>query len=461
MRRFMLRSVAALLASTGLAVAQTPATPAKGEAKKPSSVRRVSHESKAKDAADDGIVLTGHGAVEIDEANAWSMPGDVKPAVPDGPAAEEPCGPCTSPGRFFLDAEYLLWALKDAPLPVPLVTTGTTTSAGVLGRPGTQTVYGGQAIGYDLESGGRLRAGWWFDKGQHLGMEASGFFLGDSDGGTRLQTTPTGTPLLTRPVVNALNGLEAANPVAVPNLMGGGVDVHSVASLYGMEANLLGSLFRSDWCSADMLFGFGYYGLSEDLTITTRSSPIVLGGGAAFNGRSVGAPNSVSVMDRFEARNDFYGGQLGVRTEFIRHCIILGLEAKLAVGNIHQSIGTIGQTQLRGGSGGILGTSSGGLLALGTNSGLQTRDQFGYIPQGAVKLGYRFTDHISLFASYSFLYWFDVVRPGDQIDRTVNPRQVPSNLQFGLPGGPPQPVSQFNHSDLWAQGLGLGFEIRY
>lgn len=461
MRNVLIRSVAALLASTGLAVAQTPAAPARGETKKSAPVRRSASETKGKENSDSGVVQVGHHFVENDDANAWSMPGDVKPVVPEEPAPEETCGPCTSPGRFFFEGEYLLWALKDAPLPVPLVTTGTTTSAGVLGRPGTQTVYGGQAIGYDLESGGRARAGWWFDKTQHLGMEAGGFFLGDSDGGTRLLSTPTGTPLLAQPIVNALNGLEAANPVAVPNLMSGGVEVQSVASLYGLEANLLGSLFRSEWCCSDMLVGFGYYGLSEDLTITTRSSPIVLGGGAAFDGRSVGAPNSVSVRDRFEARNDFYGGQLGVRTEFKRYNILLGLEAKLAVGNIHQSIGTFGQTQLRGGSGGILGTTSGGLLALASNSGLQTRDQFGYIPQGAVKLGYRFGEHFSIFGSYNFLYWFDVVRPGDQIDRTVNPRQVPSNLQFGVPGGPPQPTSQFNHSDLWAQGLGLGFEIRY
>ncbi len=65
-------------------------------------------------------------------------------------------------------------------------------------------------------------------------------------------------------------------------------------------------------------------------------------------------------------------------------------------------------------------------------------------PQWRVKLG------------YTFLYWSSVVRPGDQIDRDVNPNLLPPEATplTGLQ----RPVFTFVESDLWVNGLNLGLE---
>src|SRR5437868_5553269 len=50
-------------------------------------------------------------------------------------------GDCGARGEtFWVTAEYLLWWIKDSPLPVPLVSTG------VIGEPGTAVSLGGRPL---------------------------------------------------------------------------------------------------------------------------------------------------------------------------------------------------------------------------------------------------------------------------------------------------------------------------
>ena len=55
-----------------------------------------------------------------------------------------------------------------------------------------------------------------------------------------------------------------------------------------------------------------------------------------------------------------------------------------------------------------------------TNIGQQTRNQFEVVPEVQVRGGYNVTSNLRLFAGYDFLYMSRVVRPGDQIDTTLN-----------------------------------------
>ena len=61
----------------------------------------------------------------------------------------------------------------------------------------------------------------------------------------------------------------------------------------------------------------------------------------------------------------------------------------------------------------------------GSNSGSFNRDRFAVVPETDLVLGFRVTPHIKLLIGYSFLYWSNVVRPGDQIDTVIDPRQLP------------------------------------
>jgi len=61
------------------------------------------------------------------------------------------------------------------------------------------------------------------------------------------------------------------------------------------------------------------------------------------------------------------------------------------------------------------------------------------------------------------LYWTNVVRPGQQIDRSLDEAQIPNFDTLG-PGSPStlgRPAVPFRQSDFWAQGLNLGVEFRY
>ena len=109
----------------------------------------------------------------------------------------------------------------------------------------------------------------------------------------------------------------------------------------------------------------------------------------------------------------------------------------------------------------MLSLLPGGLLAVSSNSGVMSRDEFTFVPEGSARLGLHITNYVSVFVGYTFLYWFDVARPTDQIDRTVNPTLVPANLSFGSTMGPARPAVNFQKTDFWAQGISFGFEVRY
>jgi hypothetical protein len=101
------------------------------------------------------------------------------------------------------------------------------------------------------------------------------------------------------------------------------------------------------------------------------------------------------------------------------------------------------------------------VLALGTNGGRQSHDEFGVVPEVNFNVGYQLRPCLRLYAGYTFLYLSDVARPGDQVNTTINTALVPSSPQFGTPGGSAQPGPLFNRTDYWAQGVNIGLALRY
>jgi len=66
-----------------------------------------------------------------------------------------------------------------------------------------------------------------------------------------------------------------------------------------------------------------------------------------FNGESILAPATVSVLDSFKTRNDFYGGQVGATLDFHpgKWCF-LTVGSRVAFGNTHETLNTLGSTTL-------------------------------------------------------------------------------------------------------------------
>src|SRR5262249_22305628 len=95
------------------------------------------------------------------------------PAEPPAPEAHFPAEKI--PPRLGGGVDYLLWWVKDGPVPFPLVTTGNTAAAvpGALGQPGTQVLFGSNDVDFGGLSGVRGTLGLWIGPDARCGVEWS------------------------------------------------------------------------------------------------------------------------------------------------------------------------------------------------------------------------------------------------------------------------------------------------
>jgi hypothetical protein len=359
-------------------------------------------------------------------------------------------------------AEYLLWWVRNQPVATPLVTTGTPASMGALGAPGTVVLFGGSDIDYHTFSGGRftLGLGWGSSCDGALGVEGSGFFLEKRIANMVATSSVTGVPILARPFQNALDATESEALVSFPGAARGSVVVSSGTSLYGWDVDLAAAGYRDgDW-KLGLLGGFRYLNLTEDLNIGQVSS-LLPGGTAGFGfGNALVPPTTVTIVDHFGTRNEFYGGQLGARVEYGGDHFFVSVLSKVALGSVHEVVDLAGFTSGTG-PGTVAGTTPGGLLVVSSNAGRRAHDEFAVVPEFGINVGYQVCRAFRVFVGYSFLYVSDVVRPGDQINRVVNPALIPASTSFGKGTGPAEPTFSFQRTDFWAQGVNFGLEFRF
>ena len=149
-----------------------------------------------------------------------------------------------------------------------------------------------------------------------------------------------------------------------------------------------------------------------------------------------------TVEDRFQTRNQFFGGQLGARADYAWKMLTIGLTGKVALGNNHE-VSTISGASTQTG----LPPFNGGQYTQPTNIGTLTHDHFSCVPQVGLKVSVNLTSWVSVFAGYDFMYWTGVARAGDQLDRSVNPSQSPI---FGAGRRPrrPRPPGRQLHQQL-------------
>ena len=454
---------AVVLLSAGLASAQPSGGPKPGPmaiAPTPYAPATLSWGGELQEVPAPQPAPSAPSALKPGQASAAVSPYTRTPLLPPSGQAPCPLPSCTTPtdpaapGRIWASAEYLLWWTKDSRLP-PLVTGGAPGAGAILG-PGTGVLFGGSRLDQDPQSGGRFFLGGWLNPARTLGVEASYLFLGTVS--TDFQAGANGgpgTPAIGRPFYDASRNAENSQLVAFPGLVGGRVLATVSTRLQGWEGNGVCNLYRSPTVEVDGLFGFRYLelveglGIGEDLTVLP-GNPFI--GGSAFR-----------VLDDFATSNRFYGGQLGLRGFIRRGNWSLSGTAKVALGDSHQVVGINGSTLIvpAAGSGLGGGLQPGGLLALPSNIGRYQRDQFAVVPEVTVKVGYWLTRSIRATIGYTFLYYSAVARPGDQVNRVVNPGLLPVNQPTGPVAGPAQPNFVFHGSDFWAQGLNLGLELRY
>ena len=169
-------------------------------------------------------------------------------------------------------------------------------------------------------------------------------------------------------------------------------------------------------------------------------------------------------QDAFDCRNYFYGGQIGGQAEFRHKRLVLRTQAKVALGAMQAVVVTSGRLVTNDFTGFTnLQSFPAGYLAGPTNNGKQSATRFAVVPEVNFNVGYQVTRRIALLVGWSFLYASNVARPGDQIDRVINPSQFPAIT--GIPTtsvvGVPRPTPQMNSTDFWAQGINFALQVNY
>lgn len=367
------------------------------------------------------------------------------------------CDMCCVP-RNWITADYLLWWTKGNNLPAMVTTSpaGTPqTDAGVIGAANTAVLFGNGEIDNEDRSGLRLTFGHWADPDGTVGIQATYFSVFDDTGTGDFfaQTTGVigaggGSPILARPFFNVdpANTGEDARLVSFPNVVDGSISITSSSEMHSASV-----LLRQHWRSGcrgriDLIGGYRYFRLRdgflvrEGLVLTDPAGLLPIG-------------TTLAIEDRFLAENDFHGGDMGFLAEFWNGCWTLELLAKVALGNLHREATISGQTVIDTPPAGGAVVSNGGLLALPTNSGSQTSNDFAALPEFGINVKYEPRRNVAIQAGYTLLLLNDVSRSGELIDRVVNATQ----LNGGALVGTARPTSQFdNQTDFWAQGLNVG-----
>jgi hypothetical protein len=101
------------------------------------------------------------------------------------------------------------------------------------------------------------------------------------------------------------------------------------------------------------------------------------------------------------------------------------------------------------------------VLAQQSNIGEQSNTEFAAVPEFGVTFGYQVTCNVRATVGYTFIYWPNVVRPGDQIDTRLNLSQFPTTAGPGTLVGEAAPGRSFNDTNFWVQGLNFGLEFRF
>ena len=362
-----------------------------------------------------------------------------------GPAAAQTA--MSSPdGRFYGRAEYLLWWTKDGPQPTPLVTTG------FLNDPSTKVIMGGEDVDFGRHNGARLTLGYWLTDDRAWGVEASGLYLPTVT--ERQRVSSSGQPRsvdLVVPFFNPTRGTEAFTNVSLAGAFSGAATERATSRLWGAEGNVVFGLTNPRPFRLELLGGFRYLNLAEGFAFKVSSPDLPPGPVTVFDTR-----------DAFDANNDFYGGQLGVRGRYDAGRFMADATLKVALGVMRQTVDVAGSLTTNF-FGPAVGTLPGGIFALPTNIGSHSRDVFAVVPEAGINVGVRLTSWATLVFGYTFLYASNVARPGNQIDRVVNPSQSPA-ISLTNPAalnGAARPAFKFEGSDFWAHGLNAGIALNF
>jgi hypothetical protein len=369
------------------------------------------------------------------------------------------------PSHGWVQMDYLMWWQAGMNVP-PLLSSSTAgtaqANAGVLGLSSTSLLLGDEDLVDDRLNGGRLRFGWWFANCPTVGIE--GEYLGFNTLEQNQEVQSTGNPILARPFFNIAPDTgfarEDSELIALPNVVSGSFTTQATSTIDGAAVRLRRMLCCGNDCSyaplhcgpistqsrIDATIGWRFFQLREGLTMTEDLESL-----------RPQEPGSFLIQDNFRTRNQFNGVELGFLRSHRAGYWSLDTILRVSLGTTRQEVAIDGSTAIT--QNGNTVNHQVGFLTQRTNSGTFTRDQFGVVPELGLTVGYQLTQHWRATLGYTFIYWSNVVRPGDHIDRDVNPNLLPPETTPFV--GAERPRFSFRETDYWLQGGNVGLEYRW
>ena len=250
--------------------------------------------------------------------------------------------------------------------------------------------------------------------------------------------------------MDVTTGTQSSALVAFPGVASGSVQVEDHAhDFWGYDFDLRENMWCSSGCRFDSLFGYRYMRYDESLTIRQNTQPT---DGVFATG------TNINVVDNFVTHNVFNGADLGMRGEIYNDMFSLGLLAKVGVGVTEHTVNINGSTTTTApGTAPVI--NGGGLLALSSNIGHHSAYDYGAVPELGVNLGWQVTPNMRVTLGYDVLWWFNVARPGEQVNLNVNPGLIPSAA--GGTTTPATPTLTGQKDYVWLQAINLGVQFRY
>lgn len=349
--------------------------------------------------------------------------------------------------RFWVHAEYLYWRMRGPELP-PLVTTSSEGTlredAGVLGQSTTTVLLGNNRFRDNEESGGRLELGYRFNESNKTTAQ---FLYTSLSSDESFSATSGESAILARPFYNVDSGLEDARLLGFPDEVTGRVSVSGNAE-YSVYEVLVRSLIsaRVDRPTY-LLCGYRMSELDDSLRIDDSSLSIA--------GATAGA--SLESQDRFDSENRFHGVELGIEQSLdLGSCWSIQFNGKAAFGETTRTTTISGQSTATN-SVGDSSTISGGLLSQPTNIGRFESSSHGVIHDLTVRLRRESRKGLSVSIGYAIQRWQGVMQAADQLDRQINPTQIPPATLVGAARPRFLPIS----NDFLVQGLTVGVGYRW
>lgn len=351
-----------------------------------------------------------------------------------------------SDSRWSVSAEALFAWFKHSPTPVPIITDN------YADAPDVNVMLGGGTLDTNVNAGFKLTGTYRVDS--RMGLELSGFYFPTRS--TSRSVSSTGLPGsidLYLPYFDVTENRENVTEISYWPEYRGAAMVTLSNNFGGGEFNLTWSMPPQDAWRVDLLAGVRYLQLKESYTITT-SSP--------YN-----PPNPVDIWnttDAFDARNRFFGVQLGGRATWDQGPWVGSFVGKVALGSMQERVNISGFLETNDYNNyGPTQIFPGGYFALPTNSGDHSRSTFAIVPEVALNLGYRLTPQATVYVTGSFLYLSNVARPGEQINRNINTSQSVAwgNDPPATLVGQAQPGFSFVTTDFWATTVSVGFAYRF